>query len=75
MPKIKVLIESFAGEKVCGEIISAAASASGKPATAAKITRDANGKLVSVEVGLPSGRVSVILLPLSCILSGAGVTP
>lgn len=55
MPKIKVLMDSFAGESDIDTAISAANAATPADVNPQKalVNRDANGKLVSVEVGLP----------------------
>lgn len=55
MPKVQVLVESFAGEAVLQEILSIAnANTPASMTPAAQPKRDANGKLVSVDVHLPT---------------------
>jgi len=56
MPIIKVKAESFAGDDIEQKVLDAANSATpaGVTPQKAKITRDSNGKLVSVDVGLPA---------------------
>lgn len=56
MGKISVQLDAFASEDAVGQAISAANSATPETVTpfAANILRDANGKLISVDVNLPS---------------------
>jgi len=54
MGTIRVKVNPHADSgSICGEILAAASAASGKPAQAAEIIRDGNGKVVEVLVGLP----------------------
>ena len=53
MANIKIKIQPWANEDDISDIIAQAATPAGKPAYAATVIRDANNKVVEVQVGLP----------------------
>jgi hypothetical protein len=54
MNQVKVQVDKYlAGEGTVQEIVDAAKAGSGKPATAAEVIRDSEGKIVEVRVNLP----------------------